>query len=194
MTAGSGAGHTERSPQEDRVVSSDLAGVQTWVALPEDAESSGAFFEHAGASEIPSESQRGATVRVLAGTGWGMDSQIKGSSPLLEADLTLVESRLKIPIEHRERGVISLAGDLAVAGHQLEEGQLAVLAAGEEVELTGSGRAMLLAGDPVGERYIWWNFVASDRDLIETAKRRWDEQDFPKVPNDHEHWMPQPSH
>ena len=190
MTAGSGVCHTERSPEPDRSGSSDLAGLQTWVALPEDAESSAAFFEHAGGSDIPSESQRGATVRVLAGTGWGMDSPIKGSSRLLEADLTLADGLLQIPAEHRERGVISLAGDLAVAGRTLTEGQLAVLTPGEEVELTGTGRAMMLAGDPVGERFIWWNFVSSDRDVIETAKQRWDEQTFPKVPHDHNYWMP----
>ncbi len=192
MTAGSGVCHTERSTPDDRLIDSDLAGLQTWVALPKDAESSGAFFEHAGGNDIPTDFQRGATIRVLAGTGWGMDSPIKGSSRLLEADLTLVEGVLKIPAEHRERGVINLSGELAVAGQALAEGQLAVLTTGEEVELTGTGRAMLLAGDPVGERFIWWNFVASDRELIEAAKHSWDQQTFPKVPHDHERWMSRP--
>ena len=99
---------------------------------------------------------------------------------------------LKIPTEHRERGVINLSGELAVAGQTLGEGQLAVLTPDEEVELTGTGRAMLLAGDPVGERFIWRNFAASDRELIETAKQSWDQQTSPTVPQDHERWMSRP--
>lgn len=148
MTSGSGVCHTERSTPHDRLIDSDLAGLQTWVALTKDAEASGAFFEHVGENGIPTE--------------------------------------------HRERGVINLSGELAVAGQTLGEGQLAVLTPDEEVELTGTGRAMLLAGDPVGERFIWRNFAASDRELIETAKQSWDQQTFPKVPQDHERWMSRP--
>ena len=192
MTAGSGACHTERTPQADRAVEGDFAGLQTWVALPDEVELSAPFFEHAGSDDIPQEASAGASVRVLAGTGWGMLSPVKGSSPLLEADLTLDDAVLRIPTEHRERGVICMAGDLRVAGRDLQPGQVAVIAEDQQVELSGTGRAMMLAGDPVGDRFIWWNFVSSDRDIIEQAKRDWDEQRFPLVPGDHDHWIPRP--
>ena len=32
---------------------------------------------------------------------------------------------------------------------------------------------MLLGGEPVGERYIDWNFVSSSKDRIEQAKADW---------------------
>jgi redox-sensitive bicupin YhaK (pirin superfamily) len=38
MTAGSGVVHSERSPDDARAASGLLAGLQTWVALPEEAE------------------------------------------------------------------------------------------------------------------------------------------------------------
>ena len=38
MTAGSGVAHSERSPDDARAARSGLAGLQTWVALPDEAE------------------------------------------------------------------------------------------------------------------------------------------------------------
>ena len=67
-----------------------------------------------------------------------------------------------------------------------------MLEPGVRLELTGTGRAMLLGGAPVGERYIWWNFVHSDRDRIEQAKSEWSAQRFPTVPTDHDPWVPRP--
>ena len=42
-----------------------------------------------------------------------------------------------------------------------------------------------------GDRFIWWNFVASSKELIEAAKRRWTEQRFAPVPGETE-WIPLP--
>jgi hypothetical protein len=193
MTAGSGACHTERTPPDARAGGSSLWGLQTWVALPQDVEDALPFFEHATAGDIPQEDSAGAAVRVLAGTGWGMSSPVKGSSPLAEAHITLDDAVLRVPAEHPERGIVAMSGDLRVGGQRLAEGQLAVLEPGSPVEVSGTGVAMFLAGDPVGERFIWWNFVASDRERIEQAKLDWDAQAFPLVPGDHDEWMPRPA-
>jgi redox-sensitive bicupin YhaK (pirin superfamily) len=50
-----------------------------------------------------------------------------------------------------------------------------VFAPGSPVVLTASAPSvvMLLGGEPVGERYIEWNFVASSRERIEQAKADW---------------------
>ena len=37
-----------------------------------------------------------------------------------------------------------------------------------------------------GERLIWWNFVASSREILEEAKVRWRERRFERVPGDDE--------
>jgi redox-sensitive bicupin YhaK (pirin superfamily) len=68
-----------------------------------------------------------------------------------------------------------------------------VLAPKTRPRIEGRGRAMVLGGEPVGPRHIWWNFVHSDLDCIEDAKRRWTNQLFPKVPGDHEPWVPLPA-
>jgi hypothetical protein len=46
---------------------------------------------------------------------------------------------------------------------------------------------MLFGGARVdGDRHIWWNFVASSRELMEAAKERWRNQRFPPVPDETE--------
>ncbi|MBJ7882923.1 pirin-like C-terminal cupin domain-containing protein, partial [Gelidibacter salicanalis] len=45
------------------------------------------------------------------------------------------------------------------------------------------------------ERYIHWNFVNSDRDVIEKAKKDWEAQNleaFPKVVGDEHDYVPLP--
>jgi hypothetical protein len=36
------------------------------------------------------------------------------------------------------------------------------------------------------EHFIFWNFVSSDKELIEKAKKDWTAQTFPKVPGETE--------
>jgi redox-sensitive bicupin YhaK (pirin superfamily) len=74
----------------------------------------------------------------------------------------------------------------------LVAGSLAVLDRGVPARVTGAGAALVLGGEPVGKRHIWWNFVHSDPDRIEDAKRRWIDQRFPVVPGDHDVYVPLP--
>ena len=50
-----------------------------------------------------------------------------------------------------------------------------IFTAGSNVVLTANQPCtlMLLGGEPVGERYIEWNFVSSSRARIEQAKADW---------------------
>ncbi|MCB0966446.1 MAG: pirin family protein [Ilumatobacter sp.] len=192
MTAGAGVTHTERSHEDDRPVSFDMFGLQTWVALPDDAEDGPAAFEHCAADQVPTESANGATVRLAVGTGFGQRAPIVGSSPLVLGEITLADGSIRLDAEHAERAVIAMSGDVFVDGHRLDVVQLAVLAPGSRPTLSGTGTAMVLGGEPVGERFIWWNFVHSDREVIDDAKRRWRQQEFPLVPGDHDPWVPLP--
>jgi redox-sensitive bicupin YhaK (pirin superfamily) len=45
---------------------------------------------------------------------------------------------------------------------------------------------MVLGGDPVGARHLWWNFVSSSRTRIERAKADWKEGRFDRVPGETE--------
>ena len=45
---------------------------------------------------------------------------------------------------------------------------------------------MVIGGDAIGERKVWWNFVASSAERMEQAKRDWKEGRFGTVPGDDE--------
>jgi redox-sensitive bicupin YhaK (pirin superfamily) len=40
----------------------------------------------------------------------------------------------------------------------------------------------IFGGEPFPEeRFMFWNFVASDKEMLEEAKQRWQDQLFPKI-------------
>ena len=51
---------------------------------------------------------------------------------------------------------------------------------------------MLLGGEPLGERFIWWNFVSSRKDRIEQAKEDWKQGRIILPPNDNKEFIPLP--
>lgn len=193
MTAGSGVTHTERSHPEDLNTSRNLFGLQTWVALPTWAEEAEPSFRHAAASDVPTDTIGRSSLRVAAGSGWGLESPVNASSPLVLAEVTL-EPSSPVPIETNlpELAVIALTGDLRINDEPVTSGQIAILRSAAAATVSGSGTAVVLGGEPVGDRTIWWNFVHSDPDRIEQAKSDWVEQSFPRVPNDHDPYVPLP--
>ena len=60
-------------------------------------------------------------------------------------------------------------------GQRFAEGQMLVFAPGAQRPLRALSGAtvMLIGGEPVGTRYIEWNFVSSSRERIEQAKSDW---------------------
>lgn len=194
MTAGSGVAHTERSHPDDRAVRRGMHGLQTWVALPVEAEEAEPAFQAATRNEVPVEARGNSTVRVVVGSGWGLESPVAGSSPVVLAELTLdAGSSLPLGLEHPERAVLALEGEVSLNGSRISSGQLVLLRRGAAATVTGTGTAVVLGGDPVGHRHIWWNFVHSDLDRIEQAKSDWLAQRFPIVPNDHDPFVPLPA-
>jgi redox-sensitive bicupin YhaK (pirin superfamily) len=193
MTAGSGVCHTERSSASQRSGAGVLHGLQTWVALPDGDEDVAPSFQHAGPASIPTFTDGGATVRVAAGTGWGCESPVPGSSPLVLAEVRLRQGgRLPIDAAHRERAVLPVDGDVTLDGEPVPAHHLAVITPGHRPVLEGTGMVMVLGGAPLGPRKIWWNFVHSQPEAIEEARRRWADQRFPLVPGDHDPWVPLP--
>ena len=67
------------------------------------------------------------------------------------------------------------AGEIEVRGSRYGAGKLLVFDAGEDssVRAVGPSTLMALGGEPVGERFIEWNFVSSSRERIEQAKADW---------------------
>jgi redox-sensitive bicupin YhaK (pirin superfamily) len=65
---------------------------------------------------------------------------------------------------------------------------LAAFEAGVAIELvaTEECRLVVIGGQPLGKRTVWWNLAASRRELIEAAKVAWQEGRFAPIPGETE--------
>jgi len=197
MTAGRGITHSERTDLALRTVSNRLFGIQSWVALPKDAEETEPAFIHHAADALPLVTDGGVSVRLVAGEAWGVRSPVQTHWPLFYADATLdAGASMPLPDAHEERAAYLLDGTVTVAGDSFEPGRMLVFRAGDRITLTAgpAGARLLLLGGAVmdGPRYLFWNFVSSRHDRIEQAKEDWRAGRFARVPGDEAEFIPLP--
>ena len=180
MVAGRGVTHSERSPEAVRAGPSSLLGIQTWIALPEEAEDIAPSFEHHAADTLPEIRDQGVTVRLILGDAYGERAPATMHSETFYLDVTLeARARFPLPDNHEDRGLYITEGSVSVAGQDFEAGRMMVFRPGDRITVQAGDRGarlMALGGATLnGPRHIWWNFVASSRDRIEEAKRQWRE-------------------
>ena len=195
MTAGRGIVHSERTRADLRARGLRMDGIQAWVALPKEEEETAPAFAHIGAENLPRFEEGGVRGTVIAGNFLGLKGA-PGHSPLFYAHLDMRQaSRFALPGDFSEQAVYVAHGRVHLGDTPLEEGHMAVFAKDAAVLLEardGPVRLMLLGGEPVGERYIWWNFVASSLERIEEAKADWKEGRLPLPPSDNGEFIPLP--
>ncbi len=187
MTAGRGIVHSEKVTDAVRASGQRLHGLQTWVALPADAEETDPAFEHYPAEDIPAVNVGGVDVRVVLGSAFGVSSPVSTQSETLYVEVILAPGQsVDIP-EAEELAVYVVEGTVAVNNEFVDAGVLAVLHSGASGTVTAesAARIMFAGGDALdGERYIWWNFVSSSRERIEQAGKDWREKRFDAVPGE----------
>lgn len=176
MTAGRGIAHSERTDDAPRRDGQRMHGIQTWVALPDDAVETGPSFHHHPKDALPLIEQDGARLRLIAGAAYGAASPVTTFSPIfyLAAETTPGAS-LALPDDYPERALYVVDGAVEVDGERHERGRMLVFAEGARPAVTTpqASRLMLLGGAPLGDRFIWWNFVAASKERLEDAKRDW---------------------
>jgi redox-sensitive bicupin YhaK (pirin superfamily) len=202
MIAGRGITHSERTSPEVRAKpKSSLFGIQTWVALPDDAEDTDPGFEHRGKADLPFLEGEGKQVRLILGSAYGERAPVRTFSEMFYADAMLeAGARLPLPVDHEDRGLYILEGQIEIAGRRFDAGQMMVFRPGDPITIVAvaPSRLMLLGGETFsGPRYIWWNFVASSREKIEAAKEAWRHGDwaqgrFHLPPDDAAEFIPLP--
>jgi redox-sensitive bicupin YhaK (pirin superfamily) len=123
------------------------------------------------------------------GAAYGHTSPVLTHSPTLYLEARLPGgAEIALPQTQSELAVYVVAGRIRVATREYAEGTLAVAHTDAEVRLRASvdSRIMVLGGEPLGDRHIWWNFVSSSQERIDQAKRDWAEGRMGKVPGDDE--------
>ena len=117
------------------------------------------------------------------------------TSPLFYLDVRLDNGGVStLPGEYPERAAYIASGRVEVDGRDYDAGQMLVFAAGDtpSIRATAPSRLMLLGGEPLGPRHIWWNFVSSRKERIEQAKADWKAGRIALPPTDNQDTIPLP--
>ena len=174
MTAGRGIVHSEMPKQ----ISGTMWGFQLWVNLPAAHKMIRPRYQDIAPERIPEIAAERARVRVVAGSALGATGPVQG----IDVDPTFLDVALEARGVHRQplpAGHASFvfvtdgAVRVGVSRREVRQGQLAVLGAGEAALLEGAeggGRALLLAGRPLGEPVARYGpFVMNTDDEIRQA-------------------------
>jgi redox-sensitive bicupin YhaK (pirin superfamily) len=194
MTAGSGISHSERFEDPSAMVGG-LEMIQTWVALPEKDEEAAPEFDNYSADRLPIFTDKGIWMRLIAGDAYGLKNDVKTKSPMFYLHVVLQQgARFGLPKEHSERAFYIANGSIEVSGVKYVKGQMLVFTKGVDPMITALeiSTLMLLGGEPLGDRYIWWNFVSSRKERIEQAKEDWKQGRILLPPNDNLEFIPLP--
>lgn len=197
MTAGKGVVHSERTPEYLRTSEKSLHGFQIWIALPKAIENDAPSFHHIAADLLPMWEEQGVQFKLIAGNAFDKTSPVPVHSPLYFIE---IKSKLAATINighalYGEAGLYVMEGAVVIEGKSYKGKELLVakdpnLCAFEMKEDT---TIYIFGGAPFEEdRYIFWNFVHSDKEKIEQAKANWKAQNheaFPLIPGDDEEFV-----
>jgi redox-sensitive bicupin YhaK (pirin superfamily) len=194
MTAGRGITHSERFERARRE-GGPLHGIQAWVALPREHEETDPAFHHYGSESLPLRDEPGLRTRLIAGEAGGQRAGAATHSSLfyMHGELAAGTS-LQVPDAYPERAAYLVSGSVEAGGATLKPGDMAVFTRGADVRLQAvtPSVVMLLGGEPVGPRFIEWNFVSSSKERLEQAKADWRAGRM-KLPDlDHDEFIPLP--
>jgi redox-sensitive bicupin YhaK (pirin superfamily) len=190
MTAGRGIAHSERTPDVQRANGQQMLGLQSWIALPVEAEEISPSFQHYAADALPIVQDTGFTARVIAGKAFGASSPVTMVSPWFYVEVA-AQAGTVVPLDpdHEERAIYVVDGEIEIARERYQGPQLLIFRPGDAITVRTikPTRMMFLGGDALeGPRHIWWNFVSSSRERIEQAKQDWKTGRFAAVPQEHE--------
>lgn len=174
MIAGRGITHSERF-EHARMHGDHLHGIQAWVALPTEQEEIAPSFSHHAGLDLPQWEHAGVVGQLIAGSAYGLTAKAETHSPLFYAHLHMAAgATAEIPGGYEERALYIATGAVELGGVRYESGRMLVLGSvASRVRALECSRVMVLGGDSVGERFIYWNFVSSSKDRLAQAASDW---------------------
>lgn len=172
MKAASGVIHSEMPRQSAGV----MRGFQLWVNLPAREKMGDPAYQEFAAAAIPVIEAPGARIRLISGTHDGQRGPV--DDPHTGVDyfhVTLEPDAVFASGVAADRNVFvyGFEGDAVVAGTPIPRHTLAVLGAGDRVEVrggTGGADFLMVAGRPLGEPIVQYGpFVMNTRAEVEQA-------------------------
>ncbi|MDI5897108.1 pirin family protein [Flavobacterium yafengii] len=191
MTSGKGIVHSERTPEYLRSSNKMLHGLQIWVALPKELEEMEPSFFHVPENQIPEWKTDDIAYKLIAGEVLGKKSPVPVYSPLYLLELKSTTRQTVTIGEHLfgESALYILEGSIESEGNVFGPKQILIAKDSKlcTFDMAENTTIYIFGGDPFPEeRIIYWNFVASTKELIEKAKEKWLAQTYDKVPGETE--------
>jgi redox-sensitive bicupin YhaK (pirin superfamily) len=193
MIAGKGVVHSERF-ERVRLLGGRIQLLQILLALPDGAEEAEPAFHSVEASRVPRTAEHGAAIHWLAGGPTPEADPVRFPGPMFLCDVHLEPgARYRPPEGLQERAVYVLSGAIEAGSARAGAQQVAVLAPGAALAAgTEGARILAFGGEPVGPRYMWWNFIHSSLERLEAAKAEWRAGKTALPPGDTESFIPAP--
>lgn len=174
MKAASGVIHSEMPRQSHGL----MRGFQLWINLPAAEKMSDPAYQEFAPEHIPEVAAPGRRVRILMGEHAGVRGPLE--DPLTGVQYLDVrldgQARFAQPLAAADTAFVYVfEGEAAIGATSLPTHTLAVLAAGDEVEIvagSAGARLILVSGRPIGEPVVQYGpFVMNTREEIEQAMR-----------------------
>jgi redox-sensitive bicupin YhaK (pirin superfamily) len=195
MISGRGITHSERKPINIQTPYK-LFGIQCWIALPKLYETMNPEFHNFKKKDIPSIVSKNMIANIILGSAFGKTSPLKNISNGVFIEIKIkANNTLELPQDVEELSVYVLSGKLEFKEKIVNAGEMLILNNKSNVNLKAleSCHCILLGGNTMNERrYLWWNFVASDLELIERAKKNWINKKFQMPIEDNKEFIPLP--
>jgi redox-sensitive bicupin YhaK (pirin superfamily) len=193
MIAGSGVVHSERF-ERVRLLGGTIELLQILLALPDGSEDVAPAFHSVEPYRVPRTEAQGTAIHWLAGGPTVPDAPVRFPAPMFLCDVSLEPgARYRPPEGFPERAVYVLSGALEAGSARIGAQQVAVLAPGAMLAAgTEGARILAFGGEPVGPRYMWWNFIHSSLERLEAAKAEWRAGKTVLPPGDTESFIPAP--
>ena len=157
---------------------------------PRDEEGAPVFNHHDEAALPDRERGEGKTVRVVAGSLFGVRSPVETLWDTMFAEARLAAgASLPLDAAHEERAIYIVSGEIDVQGDRFAAGRLLVFRPGDRITVTAATEAH--GGGPRGRRHgrstlylVELRLLRKER--IEQAKADWKAARFDMVPGDSE--------
>lgn len=195
MISGRGITHSERKPLDIKYPYK-LFGIQCWIALPKHYETIKPEFYNHKKKDIPTIIDKNMIANIIMGSAYGKKSPLKNISNSTFIEIKIKSnSLLELPKNIEDIAAYLLSGKLSFQDKIIKGGEMLILnnKLDNKIKILENCHCIILGGDTMNEkRYLWWNFVASDMELIEIAKRKWLNKKFKMPIDDVNEFIPLP--
>ena len=171
MTAGKGIIHSEMPTKKMIEEGGLMHGFQIWVNLPAKDKMMNPRYQDITSEDSPITEKDGVWARVVAGECMGVESSIDTVIPITYVHVKMSENTklVKEFIEDLNGMLYVFGGEISVEGKKVEDGSLALLSPGTQVNIQSEIGAefLILAGPEIDEPIARYGpFVMNTREEI----------------------------